>query len=116
MRPAVVYGLLHAGLAIVIVQHMGPEHASLLVDLLARTTKLPVRWVNHGETLQPDVVYVAPPGQGVTLKKGVLLLHDIQFVTAEALPKLLRELKKRDFKIVHVKVEAEAPPTPDTTR
>ena len=34
--------------------------------------------------------------------RGVLLLHDIQSVTARALPRLLRELKARGFKIVHV--------------
>jgi peptidoglycan-N-acetylglucosamine deacetylase len=39
-------------------------------------------------------------------RKGVLLLHDIQFPTADGLPKLLREIKKRNFKIVHVVPEA----------
>ncbi len=34
--------------------------------------------------------------------KGILLLHDIQPATALALPDILRELKARGFKIVHV--------------
>jgi hypothetical protein len=34
--------------------------------------------------------------------KGVLLLHDIQPATALALPRLLRELKARGFRVVHV--------------
>lgn len=34
--------------------------------------------------------------------KGVLLLHDIQRVTVLALPTLLRELKTRGYRIVHV--------------
>jgi peptidoglycan-N-acetylglucosamine deacetylase len=34
--------------------------------------------------------------------KGILLLHDIQPVTARVLPRLLAELKKRNFRIVHV--------------
>jgi hypothetical protein len=34
--------------------------------------------------------------------KGILLLHDIQARTVEALPHLLRELKKRGYKIVQV--------------
>src|SRR5262245_23267201 len=34
--------------------------------------------------------------------RGILLLHDIQPATALALPELLRELKARGFKIVHV--------------
>ena len=35
-------------------------------------------------------------------RKGVLLLHDIQERTAIALPILLRELKKRGYRIVHI--------------
>jgi peptidoglycan-N-acetylglucosamine deacetylase len=34
--------------------------------------------------------------------KGVVLMHDIQPVTARALPDLLRELKSRGYRIVHV--------------
>jgi peptidoglycan-N-acetylglucosamine deacetylase len=34
--------------------------------------------------------------------KGILLLHDIQPATALAFPEILRELKARGFKIVHV--------------
>jgi peptidoglycan/xylan/chitin deacetylase (PgdA/CDA1 family) len=34
--------------------------------------------------------------------KGILLLHDIQLATVRVLPRLLAELKKRNFKLVHV--------------
>jgi len=40
--------------------------------------------------------------------KGILLLHDIQPATALAMPEILKELKARGFKIVHV-----VPATPD---
>jgi peptidoglycan-N-acetylglucosamine deacetylase len=40
--------------------------------------------------------------------KGILLLHDIQTKTVEALPYLLRELKRRGYKIVQV-----VPATPE---
>src|SRR6516225_5412527 len=40
--------------------------------------------------------------------RGILLLHDIQPATALALPEILKELKARGFKIVHV-----VPATPD---
>src|SRR3981081_2333157 len=40
--------------------------------------------------------------------KGILLLHDIQPATALACPEILKELKARGFKIVHV-----VPATPD---
>lgn len=35
--------------------------------------------------------------------KGILLMHDFQQVTAKALPELLKELKAKGFKIVHMK-------------
>ena len=41
--------------------------------------------------------------------KGVLLLHDIQPRTVLMLPQLLAELKRRNFKIVHVVPEGERP-------
>ena len=34
--------------------------------------------------------------------KGVLLLHDIQPATAMMLPRLLQELKRRGYRVVHV--------------
>jgi peptidoglycan/xylan/chitin deacetylase (PgdA/CDA1 family) len=40
--------------------------------------------------------------------KGILLLHDIQARTVVALPRILRELKARGYRIVHV-----VPATPD---
>src|SRR5215471_8148845 len=40
--------------------------------------------------------------------KGILLLHDIQARTVEALPYLLRELKRRGYRVVHV-----VPASPD---
>jgi peptidoglycan/xylan/chitin deacetylase (PgdA/CDA1 family) len=41
--------------------------------------------------------------------RGILLLHDIQPRTALMLPELLRDLKKRGFKIVHVVPDRAAP-------
>jgi peptidoglycan/xylan/chitin deacetylase (PgdA/CDA1 family) len=45
--------------------------------------------------------------------KGILLLHDIQARTVAALPRILREMKLRGYRIVHVvPATAERPPTP----
>jgi len=33
---------------------------------------------------------------------GIVLLHDTQAKTASMLPRLLRELKRRDYHVVHV--------------
>ena len=34
--------------------------------------------------------------------KGIVLMHDFQHATAEALPELLRQLKAGGYKVVHV--------------
>jgi peptidoglycan-N-acetylglucosamine deacetylase len=45
--------------------------------------------------------------------KGILLLHDIQARTVAALPRILREMKLRGYRIVHVvPATPEQPPTP----
>jgi peptidoglycan/xylan/chitin deacetylase (PgdA/CDA1 family) len=45
--------------------------------------------------------------------KGILLLHDIQARTVEALPRILHELKARGYRIVHVvPATADRPATP----
>jgi peptidoglycan/xylan/chitin deacetylase (PgdA/CDA1 family) len=47
--------------------------------------------------------------------KGVLLLHDIQPATAMMLPRLLKELKRRGYRVVHVvPATADMPKTPTT--
>ena len=46
-----------------------------------------------------------------THRKGILLLHDIQPATVLAFPEILRELKMRGFRIVHV-----VPTMPDQPR
>jgi peptidoglycan/xylan/chitin deacetylase (PgdA/CDA1 family) len=47
--------------------------------------------------------------------KGILLLHDIQARTVAALPKIIRDLKARGYRIVHVvPATAELPATPTT--
>jgi hypothetical protein len=39
------------------------------------------------------------------LGKGIVLLHDFQHSTAEALPEILAQLKAGGFKIVHLKAK-----------
>jgi peptidoglycan/xylan/chitin deacetylase (PgdA/CDA1 family) len=49
--------------------------------------------------------------------KGILLLHDIQARTVAALPRILRELKARGYRIVHVvPATPELPATPTEPR
>ncbi|QSQ26018.1 PAS domain-containing protein [Pyxidicoccus parkwayensis] len=60
------------GMAFVLVQHLSPDHESNLASLLSRATPLPVVEARDGERLQPDHVYVIPPGVLPALRDGVL--------------------------------------------
>jgi two-component system CheB/CheR fusion protein len=62
------------GLAYVLVQHLDPAHESILAELLARTTSLPVVQATDGLRIQADHAYVIPPGVQMTLVDGYLKL------------------------------------------
>ena len=64
------------GMAFVLVQHLAPDHESILADLLRRSTRLEVFEVEDGTTLRPDCVYVIPPGHDMRLAGGRLRLSE----------------------------------------
>ena len=58
------------GIAYVLVQHLAPDHVSELDRLLQSHTAMPVHQLKEEEVLQPDTVYVIPPGRVLELKKS----------------------------------------------
>ena len=62
------------GMAFVLVQHLNPDHKSILAELLARETSLPVVEASDGLALAADSVYVIPAGKDMTLDHGLLRL------------------------------------------
>ena len=63
-----------AGIALVFVQHLSPRHESALPHLLGGATAMPVETATDGRAVQPDHVYVIPPGFEITLAHGLLRL------------------------------------------
>jgi len=63
-----------SGMAYLLVQHLDPNHASKLGELLGRSTKIPVQEATHGALVQPDHVYVIPPNTNMALADGKLVL------------------------------------------
>ncbi|HEX4609806.1 MAG TPA: chemotaxis protein CheB [Urbifossiella sp.] len=63
-----------AGMAYVLVQHLPPDRESLLVEILARQTRMPVAEVTDGQVVEPDSVYVIRPGRTLTVRDGRLRL------------------------------------------
>ncbi len=62
------------GAAIVVVTHLSPQRESLLPEVLAKLTPLAVTITTDGQLLEPDRVYVMPPGVTLGLKDGRLVV------------------------------------------
>ncbi|MEA5422746.1 chemotaxis protein CheB [Synechococcus sp. CCY9202] len=61
--------------AYVVAQHLDPDHHSHLLELLARTSRLPVVLARDGAPLQPDVIAIVPPNHDVTVVANRLSLQ-----------------------------------------
>lgn len=66
----------NSGLAFVVVQHLDPTQESMLVQLLQRSSTMPVVQVVDGQKVRPNHIYVIPPKQDLDLLHGVLHLVD----------------------------------------
>jgi two-component system CheB/CheR fusion protein len=71
--------MLHAlpvdtGMAFVLVQHLAPTHTSMLTEILSRATSMSVREAQDQMPVEPNHVYVIPPGTTMAIARGVLQL------------------------------------------
>jgi two-component system, chemotaxis family, CheB/CheR fusion protein len=62
------------GMAFVLVQHLAPDHKSILAELIQHHTRMPVCEVVDGMTVCPNQVYVIPPNRDMALINGTLHL------------------------------------------
>ncbi|WP_421938147.1 CheR family methyltransferase [Pelagibius sp.] len=63
------------GFCYVVAQHLSPRHRSMLMELLARETKLEVKEILRNQLPQPDVIYITPPNRHVELQNGLLTVR-----------------------------------------
>lgn len=64
-----------SGLTFVVIQHLSSDHKSVMDELLARHTRMPVNVVAEGDEPAPDTVWLIPPGQDLVLEGGRFLVH-----------------------------------------
>jgi two-component system, chemotaxis family, CheB/CheR fusion protein len=64
------------GMAFVLVQHLAPDHKSILTDLLGRYTRMKVFEVEDGMIVQPNCAYIIPPGKDMAYISGALQLME----------------------------------------
>jgi two-component system CheB/CheR fusion protein len=64
------------GIAFVVVQHLSPDFKSVMDELLARHTRMPIHRVQDGMKVTPNRVYLIPPRKEMIIAGGRLLLTD----------------------------------------
>ena len=74
------------GMAFVLVQHLAPDHKSILTDLIQRHTRMHVAEVEDGMEVQPNCAYIIPPGRDMAFQNGVLRLLEPSAPRGQRLP------------------------------
>jgi two-component system CheB/CheR fusion protein len=64
------------GMAFVVVQHLDPDHKSILMDLVKRYTKMQVYKIEDGMKVQPNCTYIIPPNRDMAFINGKLHLME----------------------------------------
>ena len=70
----------NTGMAYVIIQHLAPNHKSLLADILGKYSAMPVTEIRNGMQIHKNHIYMIPPKFNVEIQSNVLKLrvHDPQ--------------------------------------
>lgn len=63
-------------IAFLLVQHLAPDHKSILAELVGRYTRLKVLEAGDGMRVKPGCVYVIPPNRDMALLNGALQLFE----------------------------------------
>ncbi len=64
----------NTGMAYIYVQHLSPDHKSLLTSILSKITKMKVQEVEDMDHMEPNNVYVIPPNKGIKVTNGHIRL------------------------------------------
>jgi two-component system CheB/CheR fusion protein len=69
----------NTGAAFVVVQHLTPDRESNMSELLQRSTRMPAHQVSDNMKIEPDKIYLIPPGKNMSIVNGTLqLLEQIE--------------------------------------
>ena len=63
------------GMAYIYVQHLSPDHKSLLTSILSKITKMKVQEIDNMEKMEPNNVYVIPPNKVIEVVNGHIRLY-----------------------------------------
>ncbi len=75
-----------SGMAFVLVSHLDPSHASILTEILQRTTSMQVVEAQDQMQIAPNCVYVIPPNRDMTIFHGMLQLSIPEMPHGQRMP------------------------------
>lgn len=56
----------------VLVQHLAPDHESLMPEILAKHTAMPIQTVTDETPVESNQLYIIPPNARLTIEDGIL--------------------------------------------
>ena len=62
------------GMAYIYVQHLSPDHKSMLTEILSKKTKMMVQEIDDMDKIKPDNVFVIPYNKGIEVTDGHIKL------------------------------------------
>jgi two-component system CheB/CheR fusion protein len=65
-----------SGIVFVIVQHLDPTAHSSMPEILSRFTKMPATVASNGLKVEPNSIYLIPPGKSMSIQTGMLYLQE----------------------------------------
>lgn len=74
------------GMAFVLLQHLPAKQHSMLAQILAKATVLPVAEAREGTKPEADHVYILPPGEVMEIRQGTLRLAKRELTEGRYLP------------------------------
>lgn len=74
------------GMAFVLVQHLAPDHKSILSELIRRCTRMQVFEVEDGMVVQTNCIYIIPPNRDMAFLNGTLQLLEPSAPRGQRLP------------------------------
>lgn len=63
-------------LSFIIIQHLSPNHKSLLAELVAKHTSMKVYEVKNNMPVDPGCIYIIPPKKLMRIRNGILELYE----------------------------------------
>jgi two-component system, chemotaxis family, CheB/CheR fusion protein len=73
-------------MAFVLVQHLAPDHKSILTELIRRYTRMQVSEAVDGVVVQPNCAYIIPPNRDMAFLNGTLQLLEPASPRGQRLP------------------------------